>query len=114
MRKFEVTKHLGRKLDSQWEGPFRFVDISRHQRSERLQDLITGEIVKARKGGLSERTHVNDMKLFYARGNGLLLDSNLVNVDAVRTAADCEPGERSEESLGGELAEWQALVFGGA
>ena len=113
VRNFEVTKHLGRKLDAQWEGPFRLVDVSRHQRSGRLQHLISGEIVKARKGGLSERTHVNDMKLFYARRNGPL-DSNLITINALRTAADWEPGERSEESLGRELAGWQALVFGGA
>ena len=111
VRNFEVAKHLGRKLDAQWEGPFRLVDVSRHQRSGRLQDLVTGEIVKARKGGLNERTHVNDMKLFYARGNGLPHDTNLIDIDTVRTAADWEPGERNGESLGGELAGWQAFVF---
>ena len=114
VRNFEVTKRLGRKLDVQWEGPFRLVDVSRHQRSGRLQDLITGAIVKTKKGALNERTNVNDMKLFYARGNGLPLDANLITTDAVRTAADWEPGERDKESLGGELAGWQALVFGGA
>ena len=111
VRNFEVTKNLGRKLEAQWEGPFRLVDVSRHQKSGRLQDLVTGEIVKARKGGLGERTHVNDMKLFYARANGTLNDANHITIDAVRTAADWEPGEENGESLGGVLAGWQALVF---
>ena len=88
VRNFEVAKHLGRKLDAQWDGPFGLVDVSRHQKSGRLQDLITGDIVKAKKGGLGERTHVNDMKLFYARGNGLPPEANLVTFDTVRTAAD--------------------------
>ena len=64
VRNFEVAKHLGRKLEAQWEGPFHLVNVSRHQRSGRLQDLITGRIVKTKKGALGERTHVNDMKLF--------------------------------------------------
>ena len=59
---FEV-KHLGRKLEAQWEGPFRLVDVSRHQRSGRLQDLITGRIVKTKQGAFGERTHVNDMEV---------------------------------------------------
>ena len=111
VRNFEVTKNLGRKLDAQWEGPFRLVDVSRHQKSGRLQDLVTGAIVKARKGGLGERTHVNDMKLFYARGNNLPDEANHITIDAVRTAADWEPGEENGDSLGGGLARWQALVF---
>ena len=88
----------------QWRGP-------QHQKSGRLQDPVTGNIVKARKGGLGERTHVNDMKLFYARGNGLPQDSNHISIDTPRTSSDWEPGEENVVALGGALARWQALVF---
>lgn len=46
VRNVVVTKHLGHKLDGQWVGASRLVDVSCHQRSGRLQHLITGEIVK--------------------------------------------------------------------
>ena len=45
--------------------------------------MVTGGIVKARKGGFGERTHVNDMKLFYAHRNDLRHDANHVTIDAV-------------------------------
>ena len=111
VRNFKVTKNLGQKLNAQWEGPFRLVDVLRHQKSGRLQDLVTGEIVKARKAGLGERMHVNDMKLFDARGNGLPHNANHVTIDGVRTAADWDLGEEIGGSLRGGLARWQALVF---
>ena len=64
-----------------------------------------------KKGALGERTHVNDMKLFYARGNGLPRDINLITVDAVWTATDWETGEQDGVILGAELAGRQALAF---
>ena len=54
LRRFEVVKHHGMKLESQWEGPYRLVGIVFHNNSGRLQDLTTGEIVRVRKGGLKE------------------------------------------------------------
>jgi hypothetical protein len=68
LRRFEIDRHKGRKLEAQWEGPYRLTDLSWHGRSGRLQDLNSGEIVRVRKGGLKERCHVNDMKLFLPRG----------------------------------------------
>ena len=108
---FKVTKNLGQKLNAYWEGPFRLVDVSRHQKSGRLQDLLTGEIVQPRKAGLGERMHVNDMKLFDARGNILPHNANHVTIDGVRTAADWELREETGGSLRGGLSRWQALVF---
>ena len=67
LRRFDVARSLGMKLESQWEGPYRLVDIAYHGSSGRLQDLATGKIVKVRKGGLKERIHVNDLKLFHHR-----------------------------------------------
>ena len=111
VRKLEVTKNLSRKHDAQWESAFQLVDVSRHLKSGRLYVIITGEMVKARKGGLADQTHVNNMKLFYARGNGLPHDANHITIEAVWTAADWEPGEENGDSLGRGLARWQALVL---
>jgi len=72
LRRFEVDRHKGRKLDARWEGPYVLTDLSWHKRSGRLQDIQTGEIVRVRKGGLKERCHVNDMKLFVRRDNRIL------------------------------------------
>src|SRR5205085_6944730 len=44
LRKFEVVKHHGRKLDALWEGPYRLVEMAYHRKSGRLQDLTMGEI----------------------------------------------------------------------
>ena len=37
LRRFEVAKHHGMKLENQWEGPYRLVDIAFHNNSGRLQ-----------------------------------------------------------------------------
>ena len=114
VRNLEVAKHPGRKLDAQWEGLFWLVDVSHHQRSGHLQDLVIGEIVKARKVGLNELTQINDLNLFNARGNGLPNDTNLIYIETFRIAADWEPGDKNGKSLGAELASWQVIVFRGA
>ena len=108
---FEVTKNLGRKLDAQGDCPFRLVDVLLHEKSGWVQELVTGQIEKARKGGVGVRTHVNNMKLFYARGSGLPDDTNHITVNEVPTAVYWEPGEVNGGSLGGGLARCQALVF---
>jgi hypothetical protein len=46
---------------------YRFTDLSWHKCSGRLRDINTGEVVRVRKGGLRERCHVNDIKLFVPR-----------------------------------------------
>ena len=63
VRLFEVAKHHGLKLECQWEGPYRLADISYHQRSGRLQDLETGDVVQIWQGGLREWVHIKDLKL---------------------------------------------------
>ena len=50
LRRFEVNKHHGKKLESRWEGPYRLTDLSWHQQSGQLQDVQTGEIVNIRRG----------------------------------------------------------------
>ena len=45
LQRFNVIKHHGLKLESQWEGPYRLVEMSYQKRSGRLQDLETGNIV---------------------------------------------------------------------
>ena len=55
------------KLENQWEGPYRLVDIAFHTNSGRLQDLTSGDIVRVQKGGLKERINVNDLKLYFRR-----------------------------------------------
>ena len=67
LRRFEVDKNKGKKLAARWEGPYLLTDLSWHKRSGRLRDINTGEVVRVRKGGLRERCHVNDMKLFVPR-----------------------------------------------
>ena len=55
------------KLAARWDGPYLLTDLSWHKRSGRLRDVNTGEVVRVRKGGLRERCHVNDIKLFVSR-----------------------------------------------
>ena len=72
LRRFEIDKHKGRKLEARWEGPFRLSDISWHGRSGRLRDINTGELVKVRRAGLQERCHLNDLKRFVVRDESRL------------------------------------------
>ena len=85
LRRFQVTKHHGLKLESQREGPYRLVEMSYHQRSGRLQDLETGDMVRVRQGGLRERVHVNDLKLFVRRNLNHLPSAKKPVVDANST-----------------------------
>jgi len=72
LRRFEIDKHKGRKLEARWEGPFRLSDISWHGRSGRLRDINTRELVKVRRAGLQERCHLNDLKRFVVRDESQL------------------------------------------
>jgi len=67
LRRFEVDKHKGKKLEAQWEGPYLLGDIAWHGRTARLIDIQSGKVVRVRKGGLRERCHLDDMKLFVPR-----------------------------------------------
>jgi hypothetical protein len=102
LRRFEVAKHHGMKLESQWEGPYKLVDIAYHKRSGRIQDLTSGEIIKVRKGGLKERIHVNDLKLFFRRDPHQIpanetLEANAVELYHLGQACGWEPGKRAFE-----------------
>ena len=64
LHRFEVDKHKGRKLKAKWERQYLLGDISWHGWTGRLIDIQSGEVVGVRKGGLRERCHLDDMKLF--------------------------------------------------
>ena len=64
LKRFDVAKNLGMKLETRWEGPYRLTELAYHGKSGGLRDLITGELVRTRKEGLRERVYVNDLKLF--------------------------------------------------
>jgi len=126
LRRFEVDRHQGRKLDAQWEGPYILTDLPWHRRSGRLQDIQTGEIVRVRKGGLKERCHVNDMKRFVRRDYGKLGRSDglrgihgIVNNRKVKAQEEDVQGKRSlkEEGKGCrralvDLVEWRDQAQG--
>ena len=41
LRRFDVEKHHGQKLETQWEGTYRLVDMAYHGRSASQQDIQT-------------------------------------------------------------------------
>ena len=45
LRRFDIEKHHGQKLETQWEGTYRLVDMAYHGRSASQQDIQTGDIV---------------------------------------------------------------------
>ena len=95
LRRFEIDKHHGMKFEPQWEGPYRLVQLAYHGRSGRLQDIQTCDLVKVKKGGLKERVHVNDLKLFCPRHLEQLgepKDCSLIELD--RWEANWEIGKR--------------------
>jgi hypothetical protein len=97
LRRFVVQKHLGQKLEWQWEGPYRLNEIAHHKRSGRLQDLHTGELAKVRRGGLKGRVQVNEFKLFCPRDLTRLPGGehpvNLVELSTIKLANYLDPGE---------------------
>ena len=76
------------------------VQLSHHRRSGRLQDIEMGEIVKVWKGGLRERVHVNDLKVFVRRDSQQLAARNAesaasaVEIAKMEKVCDWEPGKR--------------------
>lgn len=67
LRRFELDKQHGRKFEPRWEGPYELRDVAWHGRSGRLVDIATKEAVRVRKGGLQERCHLDDLKVFIPR-----------------------------------------------
>ena len=99
LRRFDVAKSHGMKLETRWEGPYRLVEMAYHKKSGRLQDITTGEIVKVRKGGLKERVHVNDLKLFLQRNARRIpasddFEANSVELRDLGRISGWEPGKR--------------------
>ena len=94
LRRFDVEKHHGMKLEPQWKGPYRPVQMAWHSRSGRLQDIQTGDLVRVKKGGLKKRVHVNHLKLFCPRNvdKVAVMESSLV--DLAEWEAEWEIGRR--------------------
>ena len=95
--------------------------MSTHGQSARLQDIHTGELVRVRKGGLWEKVHVNDLKLFCPRqldsiGKLQMVDENLVEMSAWE--AGWEPGKRefclvdTAELVGSQASEKKGKICG--
>ena len=99
LRRFEVVKHHGMKLESQWEGPYRLADLAFHNNSGRLQDLTTREIVRVWKGGLKERVHINDLELFvqYDPNRIPVVEANAVELQQLGESSGWKPGRRAFE-----------------
>ena len=75
------------------------MDIAFHTNSGRLQDLTSGEIVRVRKGGLKERVHVNDLKLYFRRDPVKIpaIEANAVELQLLGQTCEWEPGKREFE-----------------
>lgn len=67
LRRFEIDKQHGRKFEPRWEGAYELTDISWHGRTGRLVNLVTKQRVRTRKGGLQEKVHLDDLKVFIPR-----------------------------------------------
>lgn len=100
LRRFDIARHHGMKLEKQWEGPYKLTDMAYHMNSGRLRDIMTGEIVRVRKGRLKERVHVNDLKLYLRRDPDRFpatveaLDASAVELKQLGKACGWLPGKR--------------------
>ena len=88
----------GSKLEPLWEGPYRLVDLAYHSKSGRLQDITTGEIVQVKSGGLQERIHVNDMKLYAVR-DSTRIPASVDSVELSKWKGELEKGRDEEWKL---------------
>ena len=75
------------------------MDLEFHNNSGRLQDITTGEIVRVQKGGLKERVHVNDLKLFVQRDWSQIpaVEADAVELQRLGQSCGWEPGKRKFE-----------------
>ena len=100
LKRFDVARSLGIKLESKWEGPYRLTELAYHGRSGRRWDLVTGELVRVRTGGLQERVHLNDLKLFLHRDPRQIsaseepFEASAIELRALERSSRWEPGKR--------------------
>jgi len=71
LRLAALDNRRDKKLEPHWEGPFRLNDIAYHGRSVWLFDLSTGQLVKTKISGLKDRMHLDDLRVFVPRGEGV-------------------------------------------
>jgi hypothetical protein len=67
LRRMALDGRKTDKLEARWEGPFVLGDLAYHGRTGRLFDLNTGELVKVKPGGLRDRCHLDDLRVFVPR-----------------------------------------------
>ena len=67
LRRFLLDQRRGNKLEPRWEGPYRLGDLAWHGKTGRLYDINTRELMRVKKGGLKDRVHLNDLKLYLTR-----------------------------------------------
>ena len=67
LRRFLLDQQKGSKLEARWEGPYVLSDLAKHDKSGRLCDLNSEELVRVKKGALRERVHQNDLKIYLRR-----------------------------------------------
>ena len=71
LRRAALDNRRDKKLEPRWEGPFRLNDVAHHGRSGRLFDLSTGQLVKTKVSGLKDRVHLDDLRVFVPRREGV-------------------------------------------
>ena len=111
LRRFEVDKHKGRKLEAQWEGPYLLADLSWHGRMGRLIDIQSGKVVRVRKSGLQERCHLDDMKLFVPRNLKVLGSDELQGVHGLARRLRKESTNRQEGKVGKDMLEGSRVTL---
>ena len=52
LKRLDVAWSPGMKLESKWEGPYRLTELAYQGRLGQLWDIVTGELVRVRKGVL--------------------------------------------------------------
>jgi hypothetical protein len=67
LRRMALDGRKTDKLEARWEGPFRLGDLAHHGRTGRLYDMNTGALVKVKPGGLKDRCHLDDLRVFLPR-----------------------------------------------
>jgi len=80
LRRFILDQRRGSKLKARWEGPYLLGDLAYHGKSGRLYDLNTKELVRVKKGGLKDRVHLNDLKLYLTRSATATEETDVVNL----------------------------------
>ena len=100
LKRLDVARSPGMKLESKWEGPYPLTELAYQGRLGQLRDLVTGELVRASKGGLREPVHLNDLKSFLHRDPQQIpaskkpFEASAIELHALERSSGWEPGKR--------------------